>query len=151
MAAQTTTRHEVLLPSCGHSGIELPLEVGSVDLHNFADFEGYSCVADELRLKWRAWKPNKFVIHSTVGKSWKNTAISVWVFERALLTERQPRDPEMPAKEDKTLAEFRVLKNDSSGCLVEFSFHGGVVFEVSAQQQYAITSGLTSLISVHPR
>ena len=127
----------------GYFGIELPLDCGEVDLHNFADYGGCELSgATDVRLRWRESKPGQLFIRAASGKKWTKNVIRelVWVFEDAVVTERSSRDPEMPLSEDQTLAEYRVLANDASGCRIEFSFHGGVVFEVSAQQQYAITT-----------
>lgn len=142
MEVRNQTRHEVVLQQAGHFGIELPLDCGEVDLHNFADYAGYEESGSEARLHWHESKPDQLFIRSSSGKKWTKETVRevVWVFENAKVTRKAERDPEMPLSEDQTLAEYRVLVNDASGCRVEFTFHGGVCSEVTASRQYALVS-----------
>jgi hypothetical protein len=128
-----TTHIGVRLPKLGEPHIELPTELGDVDLHNFADFHRLIFSSDgSLQLEWVALEPGQFRIG---GVPIDSARLAFTQVERLALT---PRDAEMPTAEDRALDHFVVEDASTDSCRLRFVFNGG--------RQLDVTAGRVSLL-----
>lgn len=111
-------RHEIDLARVKPFGVELPVgEDGEIDLHNFADFVGHTIKSGMVELQWKSSEEEQLNIRwgRPKGKFVLETVKEVlWTFDQVTDFRVDPRDPEMPAGEDKTL-EYFGLNSEGAG------------------------------------
>lgn len=134
--------HEIDLARVKPFGVELPVGAdGEIDLHNFADFVGHTFKNGIVKLRWKSSEEGQLNIRwdRPKGEFALETLQEVlWTFGQVTDFRVDPRDPEMPASEDKTLKYFG-LSSEGVGYRGIFVFHGGVKIEILANRTYVET------------
>ena len=106
--------------------IELPTTLGVLDLHNFASFTRLTYEsAGLLELEWKADSPEAVLFGARIAG-----VRLVFSGVRALTI--TPRDPEMPAEEDRTLDHFLVNEARPGHYRLFFSFLGGTELDITS-------------------
>jgi hypothetical protein len=140
---KTSGTHLVSIPPKGFSGTELPLDLGSVDLGNFAEYRGYEAPQpDVVSLKWEGSDSRfSFKKDSEVDRGKDDGRIKRldWVFEGVSFFDVGPRDPAVPESEDRTLRDYEVLDTDPD-TRIRLKFLGGVIIEVAARSTHVVIS-----------
>jgi hypothetical protein len=135
--------HIVTVPEKGFQGIELRLDVGSVDLHSFADYRGYEAPdSDVVALLWEGSGPDFCVVGDSAQASKQAKGLIKrleWVFEGVSFFDVGARDPDVPESEDRTLDEYEVLGIDPQ-YRIRLKFRGGVIIEVVANSTHVVIS-----------
>jgi hypothetical protein len=132
--------HLVTIPAKGFSGVELQLDLGPVDLHNFAEYRGYEAPQpDVVSLMWEGNDKEFSVRDSSNGLAEQPIKRLDWVFEGVSFFDVGPRDPAMPESEDRTLDEYEVLEIDPK-TRIRLKFLGGVIIEVAANSTHVVIS-----------
>jgi hypothetical protein len=112
--------------------IELPTSLGTLDLHNFASFTRLTYdSAGLLELEWQADNPEGMLFGARIA------GVRL-VFSGMSALTVMPRDPEMPAREDRTLDHFLVNEARTGRYRVHLSFLGGMEIDVTASELQVI-------------
>jgi hypothetical protein len=108
--------------------IELPTPQGSIDLHNFADFERMVFSSNgDLQLCWVEHEPGRLKM------GYKAIHRAILLFHDVTNITVSGGDPEIPRDENKTLEHFIVEEANEESCRFRFVFGRGTEMIVAGR------------------